>query len=252
MSQIQLLSGHTTHIRRGEISNRFRYSIDYVLLDMEAEHKAPLLFSRDGFNLASVRRRDHGGLRGDGSGATWVREVLQDHGFAHEDSCRILLLTQPRFLSYWFNPVSFWLVKKGDDLRAVIAEVNNPFGDRHSYLCHLDDFAPIKPGDKMRAQKVFHVSPFQKIAGDYEFTFNVEDDHVAISIRFLDNENGLIATLSGPLAPLTSASILRAALRRPTGALRTIILIYWQALKLRLKGAPYRTRPEPPKEEVTQ
>lgn len=252
MSEIQHLSGHTTHIRRGEIENRFRYGIDYVLLDMEADQDTPFLFSKEGFNLASVRKRDHGGERGNGTGAAWVREVLRAHGYTDGETSRIRLLTQPRFLSYWFNPVSFWLVTDSDDLRAVIAEVNNPFGDRHSYLCHLEDFAPIMPGDKMRAKKVFHVSPFQRIAGDYEFTFNITGEQVAISIRFLDNENGLIATLSGPLAPLTSGSILRAAIRRPTGALRTIILIYWQALKLRLKGASYRTRPEPPKEEVTQ
>jgi uncharacterized protein len=66
-----------------------------------------------------------------------------------------------------------------------------------------------------------------------------------------NSDQGVVATLSGPRAPLTDAALLRGSLRRPLGALRTIILIYWQALRLKLKGARYRARPTPPKSEVT-
>ncbi len=68
------------------------------------------------------------------------------------DGCRILLLTQPRFLGYVFNPVSFWLVHRGEALVAVIAEVSNTYGDRHSYLCHRPGFA----ADRGRGQHDRH------------------------------------------------------------------------------------------------
>ena len=244
------IAGATTHIRRGPIRHRFRYGVDYVLIDAEAPSAGPVLFSRNRFNLAAVHDCDHGGPLRAGRGAGWARQVLADHGFAGAN-IRLRLLTQPRFLGYVFNPVSFWLATQGDALVAVIAEVSTPFGDRHSYLCHQPGFAPITPSARIRTPKSLHVSPFQEVAGEYEFGFDMSDNRIAIRILHRNGDQGVTATLSGTRAPLTNAGLLRAGLRRPLGALRTIALIYWQALRLRLKGARYRTRPTPPTTEVT-
>ena len=135
------LHGTTVHARRGALSHAFSHRVDYVLIDPD-ETRGPRLFSRNRVNLASVADRDHGGVRGTGRGAVWAHEVLARHGLATGADSRLLLLTQPRFLGYVFNPVSFWLRFEGDALVAVIAEVNNTFGDRHSYLCALPGFAP--------------------------------------------------------------------------------------------------------------
>ncbi|MGB8624475.1 MAG: DUF1365 domain-containing protein [Paracoccaceae bacterium] len=245
---LEHIAGHTYHARKGGVANAFRYKVDYLLIDPEVRH-GPALFSRNRLNLASVHDRNHGGAPGKGRGVAWAREVLAAHGL--EDGCEILLLTQPRFLGYIFNPVSFWMAMQGGALRAVIAEVNNTFGDRHSYICHLPGFAPIGPGDRITARKVFHVSPFQEVAGDYAFSFDITPESVMIRILLRNAGEGLIATLEGPRAPLTNRSILTAALRRPFGAFRTIALIHWQAVKLKLKGARYRTRPAPPAEDIT-
>lgn len=242
------IAGHTFHARRGGIENAFRYNVDFVLIDPETRG-GPLLFSRNRFNLASVHDRHHGGTPGKGVGAIWARQVLAAHGL--NGGFDLLLLTQPRFLGYIFNPVSFWLATDGGNLRAVIAEVNNTFGDRHSYICHLPGFAPISRADRLSAQKVLHVSPFQEVAGGYAFNFDIGADEIAIRIAHSNGDEGLIATLAGPRAPLSNRSILRATLRRPLGAFRTITLIHWQALKLKLKGAHYRTRPAPPTKEVS-
>ena len=51
--------------------------------------------------------------------------------------------------------------------------------------------------------------------------------------------------------PLTNATILGASLRRPFGPLRTMALILWNAMLLRLKGARYRNRPAAPDHEVS-
>ena len=161
------------------------------------------------------------------------------------------LLTQPRWLGYSFNPVTFWLAMDGAQLIAAVAEVDTPFGDRHSYLCHRPDFAPIGPGDRITAPKALHVSPFQEVTGSYTFGFDVTADRITILINHTNGERGLVATLAGTRAPLTARAILGATLRRPFGAARTMALIHGQALKLRLKGAPYRRRPSPPDSEIT-
>jgi len=237
----------TCHARRGGPDNAFRYGVDYVLIDPEAR-RGPSLFSRNRFNLASVQDRNHGGVPNDGRGIDWAREILAERGLP---ITRVLLLTQPGSLGYVFNPVSFWLAMEGDALRAVIAEVNNTYGDRHSYFCAKPDLSPISPRDRISVEKLMHVSPFQKVAGNYIFSFHITPQKIIIRIDFRNSGHGLIATLSGPRKPLTNKSIILALLRRPAGALRTTLLIYWQAVRLKRMGTLFRARPTPPNQEVS-
>ncbi len=249
MTAVLHLRGETFHGRKGPVQNSFRYSIDYVLLQPD-NACGPSLFARNATGLMSVWDRDHGGAPGQGRGAVWVREVLAAAGF---DLPEITLLTQARVLGHVFNPVSFWLCRDvGGDLRVVIAEVSNTFGDRHSYLCHRDDRGVIGREDVLAAQKIFHVSPFQPIDGGYAFRFDIRADKVGIWIDHSNGEAGVYTTLTGKLAPLTNMGILRSLLRRPFGSRRVLALIHWQAIKLAVKGARFRRRPLPPVDEVSR
>jgi len=251
MSMVDHIAGQTYHGRKGGVSNAFRYSVDYVLLDAEAELRTPRLFRRNGRGVTALNDRDHGGMPGAGRGAAWVRDVLE----AHQIACvtRIELLAQPRVLGHVFNPVSFWLCRRGDDaLVAVIVEVSNTFGERHSYLVHHPDLRPIAPDDRMQATKIFYVSPFQEVEGGYEFRFDITGERIGIWIDYSQRDGGLIATLTGRRVPLSNRSILAAVLRRPFGSRRVLALIHWQALKLWWKGARYKVRGTPPAQEVTR
>jgi DUF1365 family protein len=245
------IAGQTYHGRKGAVRNAFRYSIDYVLLDAEADVETPRLFVRNGRGLTALNDIDHGGAPKAGRGAAWVRDVLAAHRVTGVD--RIELLAQPKVLGHVFNPVSFWLCRGADGaLIAVIAEVSNTFGDRHSYLVHHPDLRPIAPQDTMTATKILHVSPFQPVEGGYEFRFDITDDRIGIWIDYSRGAGGLIATLTGRRTPLSNRAILRAVLRRPFGSRRVLALIHWQALKLWWKKAVYRPRPLPPTKEVSR
>ncbi|TCO69611.1 DUF1365 domain-containing protein [Rhodovulum euryhalinum] len=250
---VEHVRGTTFHQRRGAVAHKLHHTVDYVLYDAEAEApKTPRWFSLNARNLMSVWDRDHGGAWGEGRGAEWVREVLAAHDlFAAKG--RIELLTLPRVMGHEFNPVSFWLCYGKDDaLRVVIAEVNNPWRDRHSYLCHHPDQRPIEPSDILTATKIFHVSPFLPIEGGYRFRFDIRPDKVGIWIDYSSNdETGLYATLTGPRRPLSNWAILKGMFRRPFGSRRVLALIHWHALVLFLKGAKYRAHPEPPTKEVS-
>lgn len=251
MSTVEHVEASSFHGRRGAVENAFRYSVDYVLLEPESEVSAPRLFSRNRTNLASLHDADHGGAPHRGRGPQWVREVLVQH--APGVAGKVLLLAQPRILGHVFNPVSFWLCHDAEGrLRVVIAEVTNTFGDRHSYLCHRDDLAPLTRDDRVTARKILHVSPFQPVAGGYRFRFDIRPDRISIRIDYAAGNGGLVATLTGNRKPLTSLGLLRACIRRPFGSRRVMALIHWQALKLWWKGARYRLRPEPPADEVTR
>jgi len=245
------IQGSTFHGRHGSIENAFRYSVDYVAIDPERAQPKPWLFGRNAARLISLRDRDHGGAPGEGRGAAWLREVLQAHECDVDG--RLELLAQPRVLGHVFNPVSFWLCyDRSDVLRVVVAEVTNTYGDRHSYICRHENGAPITREDTLQATKIFHVSPFQPITGDYTFRFDISDARIGIWITYGTPGAGLMATLTGKRTKLTNRAILWMGLRRPLGSRRVLGLIHWQALKLWWKGASWHVRPEPPKEEVSQ
>jgi uncharacterized protein len=250
MTGVQHLRGETFHGRKGAVRNSFRYAVDYVLVDPEADI-GPRLFSRNRRNLTSLHDVDHGGAPKAGRGVAWVREVLAQHQLPGHEHIR--LLAQPRVLGHVFNPVSFWFCSDADnDLRVVIAEVSNTFGDRHSYLCHRDDMAPLTREDTLTARKIFHVSPFQPVEGGYTFRFDIRPDRVGLWIDYTTATGGVFTNLTGPLVPLTNRGIIATCLRRPFGSRRVLALIHWQAIKLAIKGAPFRSRPAPPVDDVTR
>ena len=250
MAGVEHIAGQTWHGRKGGPENAFRYGVDYLLLDAEAEISGPRLFSRNRGNLVSLHDSDHGGAPGEGRGAAWVRRVLAERQIALPG--RIDLLAQPRVLGHVFNPVAFWLCHdEAGVLRAVIAEVTNTYGDRHSYLCRHADLHEITGSEALEAEKLMHVSPFQPVAGGYSFHFDIRPEKIAIRIAFGHDKGGLIATLTGARKPLTNAGLLAAMLRRPLGSRRVLALIHWQALKLWWKGAGFRGRPVPPASEIS-
>ena len=251
MTCLDHIKAHTYHGRKGPVSNAFRYAIDYVLIDLAADLHLPRLFSRNRLNLMSLFDSDHGGAPKDGRGLAWARDVLTARNLPGQE--RILLLAQPRVLGHVFNPVSFWLCLDAQDkLRVVIAEVSNTFGQRHSYLCYKDDLSPITAKDRLHAQKIFHVSPFQPVEGDYRFQFDITAQRIGISIEYLRAGGGLIATLVGPRQPLSNVSILGGFLRRPLGSRRVLALIHWQAVKLWLRKARFRSCPEVPQSDISR
>lgn len=250
-AMVEHIPAHTFHGRKGAVRNAFRYSVDYVFLDPEAPVSAPRLFSRNRANLSGVFDRDHGGSPGQGRGAAWLRE--QFDLFQLPQPARIALLTQPRLLGHVFNPVSFWFCFDAQDaLYAVVPEVTNTFGTRHSYMCHKPDLSPIGPQDRLGATKLLHVSPFQPREGSYTFRFDLRADRLGVWIDYGREGGGLVATLTGHRRPLTNRAILWSALRRPFGARRVLTLIHWQALKLWWKGARFRSEPSPNSPDVSR
>ncbi len=228
-----------THSRRGPRKNAFAYRALYLILPLSTLGRDPRpFFAFNRFSLFSFHNRDHGDGKTDLE--TWARQQLAHHTITEADG-EIVLMTLPRILGYVFNPVSFWLCHDREGrLRAVIAEVNNTFGERHIYICHHDDHRPIAKPDWLTERKAFYVSPFLTIEGEYKFRFDVEADRFAMAINHHDNEGLRLTTgMSGKREPLTSARLVRAFLLNPLMPLKVIALIHWQAIRLMMKGVKY-------------
>jgi uncharacterized protein len=246
--------GAVMHERTSPERNRFVYRLAWLRLPLSrlAECDLPLLgIDRPAF--FSLRSADHGPR--DGSPLLpWIRDLLEREGLAHCAAGEVVLQTMPRILGYVFNPVSFWYCHDRDGvLRAVLAEVSNTFGERHNYLVHHADLRPIEAGDRLRARKVFHVSPFFEIEGEYRFSFGVRQELRYVTIDYwVGDELRLATRIAGHGVPLTGAAMRRWLLQFPLMTFGVIARIHWQALRLWWKRVPFFSKPELPIEETTR
>ncbi len=148
-------------------------------------------------------------------------------------------------LGYAFMPVSFWYCHAADgQLRAIVVEVNNTFGERHCYV--LDEPAW---GRELQATKAFHVSPFCRVEGTYRFRFflNLESKRTLARIDHDTDEGPLLRTsVGGVLKPATKKVLYEALWRHPVMTLAVIARIHWQALRLWRARVPFVPHPGHP------
>lgn len=234
----RLYLGHVMHRRLRPAANSFVYPVFYMLLplrDLAAASCA--VFSVDRRNLLSFYSRDHGPH--DGSALLpWIEAHLQEHGLPSDGP--VLLQTFPRVLGYLFNPVSFWYCHdRAGTLIAVLAEVNNTFGERCHYLLHRGGVA-LDTDAALVAEKRLHVSPFNRVEGHYRFRFAPGAARQLVRIDYDDNAGELLRTaIAGTARPWTARALLSAFLRMPFLTLGVTARIHWQALRLWLKGVPF-------------
>ena len=243
------------HARLAPRRHSFLYPLFFLRLPLSSLFLPGQAFSPwlviDRPGLFSFHSRDHGPRDGT-SLLPWIRARLTEAGLDRADG-EVVLQTFPRFLGYVFNPVSFWFCHdRSGALRAVLAEVNNTFGERHCYWIHHPDQRPILNGDVIFAKKVFHVSPFFPVRGDYRFRFQQRGAMYCATVDYLEaGELRLLTRLRGRAVPLTGSALLVAALRFPFMTLMVVLRIHWQALRLALLRAPFHRKPLPPEEEFS-
>jgi DUF1365 family protein len=108
------------------------------------------------------------------------------------------------------------------------------------------------------SKKVFHVSPFCDVSGEYHFRFLFPQDsrskrNIVCRIELHEDGAPLINTsISGLTQLLSKSALYLAFLRYPLMSLGVISRIHWQALKLWLKGVPFHSKPKPPELEITR
>ncbi len=248
-----LLTAKVMHKRLQPRTHSFTYNIYYLCfpIAMIQQLKRRIL-SIGRFNLFSYYEHDHG--KPEQQNEDWIRGILQEWKLDDVIDGNIMLITMPRILGYAFNPVSFWfcLDKKGD-IRAVLSEVNNTFGEKHCYLSFHDDKRPIAKDDWMHSQKVFHVSPFMTVEGSYHYRFILNAEKVAVWINHETDAGMMLHTsLIGSRIPLTSKNLLVCFFRFPLVTCKVIALIHWHAFRLFIKKIRYHTKPTPPLEDITR
>ena len=246
LAQWSLAFGEVRHTRLRPVRHAFRYRSFFARVPahrLDGEPRGSWLFGVNRRALISFRESDHG----DGGAALpWIRRLLTDAGIDADGE--IWLHAFVRVFGYAFKPVSFWFCHdRGGTLRAVVAEVNNTFGERHCYLLAEPDGRALRAGVELRAIKVFHVSPFCGVEGSYRFRFMDNPMRAVARIDYDDAHGPILATsMSGRLVPLDTAACARALLAYPGFTFGVMARIHWQALRLWLKRVHWFRKPTPP------
>ena len=258
-ASILLCQGRVMHARLRPFVHRFVYRV--FCLRLRLDRPVDLigctnwLFGYECARPVSFRARDHGAR--DGSDLMqWVASVL-DASEVRFELGAVWLQCFPRVFGYVFNPVSFWLLHDRQGiLRAVLAEVNNTFGQHHQYVLTAKNLDPIDSSSSLACQKVLHVSPFCDVQGRYQFELDERVGQPRLAIDYFDGEaEQAIPLLRTAIVvrpqPLSIAGLLRALLTMPMMTFGVMLRIHIQAFKLWRQGAKYRSVPSLPKDEIT-
>ena len=244
-----LYAGTVMHQRMKPLGHRFSYGVFSLMVDLDRLAAAGTLsrvFSVDRFNLISFHQSDHSG-RHDISLRVYIDGLLQEAGLA-VPAARVLLVCYPRILGWVFNPIAvYYAYNASDALVALVYEVRNTFGERHTYVCPISDGQVSAAGIRQECDKIFHVSPFMPMAMRYRFRMIPPGKDIRWRILETDAEGPVLsATFSGQAKPLTTGTLLRLVGRIPHLTLKIVAGIHWEAAKLWWKGARYIPRPAPP------
>ena len=236
-----LLEGKVRHRRARPFTYALEHDVWYAALDLselDALDRRLRLFGRNRRAAAAFRDRDHLPEPAIDVDAE-IRAHLRTKGL-DPDGWRVTLITNLRALGYVFNPASFFLCRDAcDELRVVVVEVHNTFGERHLYTLRPQGSDPEAPF-AAAMDKAFFVSPFIDVDGRYAVHVRDEPDGVRLSIALRQDGQALLSTsLVLRRVALTDRSLLRMLVRHPLLTYRTIALIHWHALRLWLRGAPF-------------
>jgi len=230
------------HRRETPRPHEFRYRLYMMYLDLSETHELfrdRWLWSVDGPNMASFRRADHFGDPGTDLAESVRALIHQQLGRRHEGP--VCLLTHLRYFGYCMNPVSFYYCWDAGTglLDAVVAEVHNtPWGETHCYVIDARRSGPHE------LDKAFHVSPFMGMKQLYRWRLSSPGQTLAVSMQNLEGGRRVFnASLSLREQPVNGPNLAKVLARYPFMTGKVIGAIYWQALRLWLKGAVFHEHP---------
>jgi DUF1365 family protein len=248
-----LYVGRVAHRRLFPTGHRFSYGVYYLWLDLAELADLDRSIPGFGHNRAaafSFQDKDHGPR--DGSPLRpWLDARLEEAGIDLEGG-PVRILTLPRVFGHVFNPISVWFCYgPAGDLRAVLYEVSNTFGQWHHYLCPVDGLDATGNARHVFDKELF-VSPFIDMEATYEFRVRPPDERVAVLVReHVHQGQVLTASLVARRRALTKANLWRVFATHPMVTLKVIGGIHWEALRLWGKGATFRRHGPAPAHELT-
>ncbi len=233
-----LFEGIVTHTRISPFIHKFKYYVTYFWFDIK-NFKNFFLFKKNKFSLFSFYENDHGSEKNYKNGL--YEHLLKNiQSFPNLKVNFIKMFCLPRILGYSFNPISIFICyDKSKKAKIAIFEVNNTFNERHAYYCKI-----LNKDGVFYFKKKLYVSPFFKVRGFYKINLKVNKNKISLLINYeVRKKNVFSASFFGKARKLTSSNLIKVFLRNMLQNMKITFGIYYQALKLYLKGAKYIKKP---------
>lgn len=245
-----IYEGTIRHRRFLPVRNEFRYRLFLMYIDFsELDEVFALnpLWSHSRPGVAWFRRKDHFG-----DSRVPLEQAVRDlvaEKTGRRPAGPIRLMCHLRYFGFCFNPASLYYCWDAADTRVetIVVEIHNtPWGETHCYVMAAAENEHPLPGWRRHLfAKAFHVSPFIGMDIAYDWRFREPGERLNIHmIDFKDGARLFDASLDLRRTEITRRRLTRVLLSYPLVTVKVVTAIYWQALRLTLKGAPFCPHPE--------
>ncbi|ORM31878.1 DUF1365 domain-containing protein [Williamsia sp. 1135] len=243
-----LVQGRVRHLRRTPLEYGFDHRVYQWLVDLDEPPRVPAALRP----FARLYAADHLGEAGPDAERTDplaqqlrikanVESFLAQRDVELGAGGRILMLSNARVLGYVFDPLTVFWCYAGTELRCVVAEVHNTYGERTAYLLEPE---PDRAALHSRVPKHFYVSPFNDVSGDYDIDVRLDTDRVFVSISLLrEGAKMFTASFDGRARAYTPRLLGHLLITNPLMPQRVTALIAFHGVWLWLRRLPVRARP---------
>ena len=250
--QSNLYEGEITHARTKPVKHNFSFPIYTFVLDLDELELLDEQIRFFGYNRGSVFTLYDSDYLGSGQGS--IKEKLKNwlNKFGYEEKyTTVKMITTLRVFKHTFNPVIFYYcLDSENNIVYHVAEVHNTFGEGHLYI--LKNGKRSKIGTEYLVPKEFHVSPFNKVEGDYNFHFSRLKEKLDVRINVSkNNKNFFYARISGNKQKITKYKLVKLIMKYPLRTLLVIPKILAEAAKLYyVKNLEIIDKPDPSSERT--
>lgn len=235
MTSSSIYRGTVTHRRLTPKIHALAYRLFLLHVDLDeaqtlSDHSRVFGFNRP--RLLSLYEGDHG----DGSDTPLKAQIeakAAAAGFKTGGPVRIM--TTPRVLGYAFNPLTIFFCHGADGrLKCTVHQVNSIFGGRCFYTLPAG-----KAVFRQMAVKRMAVSPFLEMDLTYHFRLREPAARFDLAVEVRREEDVFMTSgFAGLRSDFTDKELWRAWRADPVVSWKVTAAIWWEMLKLRLKGVP--------------
>ncbi len=191
---------------------------------------------------ARFERSDYLGDPGIPLGDAVRNRIFEETGERHSGPIR--MLANLRYFGFNVNPITcYYCFDENEKLKFIVSEVTNtPWKERNSYVLKCD---PEKRFQRINFNKEMHVSPFNPMEMTYRWSSNNPSKILSLNLETdFRGTRHLDATLALKRREIDSTSLAGILTEHPWMTAKVVASIYWQALKLVIKKAPFYNHPE--------
>ncbi|NNE63867.1 MAG: DUF1365 domain-containing protein [Gammaproteobacteria bacterium] len=237
--------GSLRHRRFHPLRHKFSYSVFMMYLDLDeldAVFEQSPWWSKKPWRPARFERSDFLGDPQIPLDQAVRNRIFEEVGEWHKGPIR--MLANLRYFGFIINPITcYYCFDENEKLQTIVTEVTNtPWSERISYVLKCDPQSRIQ---RISFQKGMHVSPFNPMDMTYRWSSNKPSKILSLNLETEQTgEKQMDATMVLKRQEINAGSLAGILVEHPWMTAKVVASIYWQALILAIKKAPFFSHPK--------